>query len=554
MNIRMDNKKLARLLIVVIGVTLLMGATVIPAVYAQDDGDCDPKDDPGCDESPTSDESAPTVNDDRDGDGTDDFADRCPDVPGPAFEPNFGCPDDDLDGDGVPLPTDLCPEEAAFGTVNGCYDTPADDPNTDGDGDGVFDDADQCPDFAGSPEFNGCQYLNDSDGDAVDDTLDVCPGFDDNADADGDGTPDGCEPDSDGDGIIDDNDICPSFDDNVDADGDGTPDGCDDDRDGDGVANADDSCPDLPGVDNRFLRGCPPLPELLAIDDDGDGIFLPDDECPLEQGLPENNGCPATPVDSDGDGIPDDVDQCDEVVGTAEAMGCQPRPVITVTVPDDSDGDSVPDGIDRCPYTFGAPGNDGCPPDSDGDGIVNLADGCPLQAGPRSNNGCPEPTTNIYSDVVVTDQRVCTSNHTIAAVIRADNNRAWRNLMPTPPNLRPSYVKIEVVTTAGTFTVSAPVFGPVVRFNEVFQSISMEGLNNLPDDAEILQIIPPANFSVREQRSSITTASYCGGGGSLSLFDYVEQTGSYEDIVVEGELPSTGGCKKNNGFHIIFGC
>lgn len=511
---KMENDQLARLTIVLVGVIVILLFAFAPSGSASPVGQgCGGPYEPPCDDPND-------VNPDPDGDGVI-AGDRCPDRGG--HMDDAGCPPDDLDGDYVYDPNDECPDVSAPGTENGCYDDPIDDEapanNDDPDEDGIFGSDDLCPDIPGTVEFSGCVYLNDADGDAVDDSIDACPGFDDNADADGDGIPDGC----------------------------------DDDRDGDGVTNADDACPDVPGIDNRFLRGCPELDELLQVDDDGDGVFLPDDECPSEQGLPENNGCPETPVDSDGDGVPDDIDQCDDIVGTEEAMGCLPRPVIQVSVPLDSDGDSVPDDIDRCPYTFGAAGNDGCPPDSDGDGIVNMADGCPLRAGPRSNNGCPEPTTNVYSDVVITNQRVCTANHTFSTVIRANNNRAWQSLMPSPFHPLPRYIKIEVVTTAGSFTISAPVFGPRINISKAFETISMEAEDELPDDAEIIDIIPPANFSVRENRTSITTSSRCEGSPS-SLFDYAAQTGSYDDIIVEGQSPSTGGCKKNNGFQIIFGC
>ncbi|MDC8005776.1 VCBS domain-containing protein, partial [Aureisphaera galaxeae] len=45
--------------------------------------------------------------------------------------------------------------------------------------------------------------VGDQDGDGVPDDVDVCPGFDDNADADGDMVPDGCDEDDDNDGILD---------------------------------------------------------------------------------------------------------------------------------------------------------------------------------------------------------------------------------------------------------------------------------------------------------------------------------------------------------------
>ncbi|MCH2137307.1 MAG: right-handed parallel beta-helix repeat-containing protein, partial [Phycisphaerales bacterium] len=103
-----------------------------------------------------------------------------------------------------------------------------------------------------------CGPCHDSDGDHFPDYLDQCPGYDDNLDADGDGTADGCDAfpndpnewaDSDGDGVGDNQDQCPGYDDNADADGDGTADSCDAfpndpnewaDTDGDGTGdNAD---------------------------------------------------------------------------------------------------------------------------------------------------------------------------------------------------------------------------------------------------------------------------------------------------------------------------
>jgi gliding motility-associated-like protein len=130
--------------------------------------------------------------------------------------------------------------------------------------------------------------------------VDSCPGFDDLADADGDGTPDGCDAcpnsatgDSDGDTVCDDVDVCPGFDDLQDRDGDGTPDGCDacpdsatDDSDGDTVCDDVDICP---GFDDR-------------VDGDGDGV---PDGCDLCPGFDDS-------ADNDGDGIPDGCD-CSEL-------------------------------------------------------------------------------------------------------------------------------------------------------------------------------------------------------------------------------------------------
>lgn len=63
--------------------------------------------------------------DDRDGDGVSDNADRCPDEGGPAQ--NFGCPFVDSDGDGTTDENDLCPSRGGPAWNNGCpEDVPTD--------------------------------------------------------------------------------------------------------------------------------------------------------------------------------------------------------------------------------------------------------------------------------------------------------------------------------------------------------------------------------------------------------------------------------------------
>jgi hypothetical protein len=98
--------------------------------------------------------------------------------------------------------------------------------------------------------------LDDADGDGVCGDVDLCEGYNDYLDADGDGTPDGCDvcmydplDDADNDGVCGNEDICSLGDDNLDADADGTPDACDicpndanDDSDGDGVCDSLDIC------------------------------------------------------------------------------------------------------------------------------------------------------------------------------------------------------------------------------------------------------------------------------------------------------------------------
>ncbi len=55
----------------------------------------------------------------------------------------------------------------------------------------------------------------------------MCQGFNDNNDSDGDGRPNGCDPDDDNDGVPDGSDVCPGGDDSLDGDLDGIPDACD---------------------------------------------------------------------------------------------------------------------------------------------------------------------------------------------------------------------------------------------------------------------------------------------------------------------------------------
>ncbi|MCO6436137.1 MAG: PKD domain-containing protein [Phycisphaerae bacterium] len=92
-------------------------------------------------------------------------SDACPDDPLKTDPGLCGCgvPDTDSDGDGTPDCNDSCPADPAKIAAGVC----------------------------------GCGVSEvDSDSDGVPDCNDACPGFDDAADADDDGTPDGCEPPS----------------------------------------------------------------------------------------------------------------------------------------------------------------------------------------------------------------------------------------------------------------------------------------------------------------------------------------------------------------------
>jgi hypothetical protein len=156
-----------------------------------DDIDIEMGSSPDCDADCLPDE----CENDVDGDQVIDDCDRCPNDPYKVDPGVCGCgvPDDDSDGDNTQDCVDACPNDAAKTDpgVCGCGV-----PDTDSDGDLTPDCNDLCPADPDKtdPGFCGCGVSDvDTDGDAVADCLDVCPGFDDNADADGDNAPDGCD-------------------------------------------------------------------------------------------------------------------------------------------------------------------------------------------------------------------------------------------------------------------------------------------------------------------------------------------------------------------------
>jgi len=189
---------------------------------------------------------------DSDGDGVNDYDDKCKDVAGKAE--HKGCPD--KDGDGVADNEDICPTEFGHPETNGCPDQ---------DNDLVADRVDACPDVYGT--MKGCP---DEDKDSIPDKDDGCPS------AKGPASSNGC-PDTDGDGVTDDRDECPLL------KGDAAHDGCPD-SDGDSVFDNEDKCPTEAGKPE--LNGC--------TDKDTDHDFTPDvfDACPFRVGPAENKGCP----------------------------------------------------------------------------------------------------------------------------------------------------------------------------------------------------------------------------------------------------------------------
>ncbi|MBN2358360.1 MAG: OmpA family protein [Deltaproteobacteria bacterium] len=213
---------------------------------------------------------------DSDGDGVEDSADACPQVPGPAA--NRGCPAGDRDRDGVADRLDRCVDQPGAAENGGC-------PDVDSDGDGVIDRLDHCPENAGTPANQGCPE-KDLDRDGLADSADKCPS--ESEDRDG----------------FEDNDGCPDL-----------------DNDRDSVLDLKDKCPDTAGpVENQ---GCPDT------DRDGDGVVDRLDRCPEQNGSKDNDGCPD--VDRDGDGVPDRIDNCPDEAGSKSHSGCKAKQLVVLT-------------------------------------------------------------------------------------------------------------------------------------------------------------------------------------------------------------------------------
>jgi hypothetical protein len=137
------------------------------------DGDGVPDCEEACQDG-RSDQVGNPCNHDEDGDGADDFVDRCPLDPDKTKPGACGCgeKDTDTDKDGTPDCEDKCPEDPEKIKPGECG---CGDPDTDQDEDDVVDCEDACPSEWGPKSNDGCPEETDTDEDGVPDYEDECP-------------------------------------------------------------------------------------------------------------------------------------------------------------------------------------------------------------------------------------------------------------------------------------------------------------------------------------------------------------------------------------------
>lgn len=167
----------------------------------------------------------------------------------------------------------------------------------------------------------------DQDGDGIADAADNCPlvANANQADVDGDGIGDLCDPDNDNDGVPNLQDNCPLTrnPDQLDTDGDGLGNACDNDDDNDGVLDAADNCPVSVNPDQADLDG-DHIGNVCDPDDDNDGIEDAVDNCPIASNPNQ--------LDSDSDSLGDVCDATPLPVTRYVCSSVDARPVM-ITVP-----------------------------------------------------------------------------------------------------------------------------------------------------------------------------------------------------------------------------